>query len=93
MERAHFGLLIDNPTVIHQGALACRASLTSSLQHHKGTVEEQGKLKTPETIKIGVLGASGYTGSEVQFVKKKLSDGYCCDLILLFLNVRGGFIE
>lgn len=65
MERVNFGLLIDNPIVIHQGALACRASLTSSLQHHKATVGEQGKLKAAETIKIGVLGASGYTGSEI----------------------------
>eukprot|EP00250_Pteridium_aquilinum_P008930 c18315_g1_i1 orf=179-1384(+) len=62
MERLNLGLSVDNPTAFHQGGLVCKASLA---QHPKAIVGEQEKLKAGETIKIGVLGASGYTGSEI----------------------------
>lgn len=65
MERTNAGLLIEKPIIIHQGVMACRASSRSSLQHHKSTILEHSALKVAEPIKVGVLGASGYTGSEI----------------------------
>ncbi|MCO5604719.1 hypothetical protein L7F22_058889 [Adiantum nelumboides] len=63
--KLNVGLSLDIPTSCHLGGLRCQASLAPTLEHPQEAVGEQGKLRAGEKISIGVLGASGYTGSEI----------------------------
>ncbi|MCO5569527.1 hypothetical protein L7F22_023241 [Adiantum nelumboides] len=63
--KLNVGLSLDIPTSCHLGGLRCQASLAPTLEHPQEAVGEQGKLTAGEKISIGVLGASGYTGSEI----------------------------
>ncbi|KAI5066312.1 hypothetical protein GOP47_0018936 [Adiantum capillus-veneris] len=77
----------DVPISCHLRGLGCQASLAPSVEHHQEAIGEQTKLRAGEKISIGVLGASGYTGSEIV---RLLATHPCFKITLMTADRKAG---